>query len=183
MLLRNILNINISNFLAGLIAAIFYLTAGFLLGLFVNKALKKLSKQARLEKGRSYNFIRLFITIITWSIYILFIYLALVELNIPLFTRWLTSILVVIPAVTGALVLIVVGFTIATYLKNVIEESKIDGGKILSETLYFFALYVFSVFALKTALITIDSQIVNYLILILTGIIGLGIAYRNVRKE
>ena len=183
MLLRNILNIDISNFLAGLLAAVFYLIVGFLLGILINKLLKKWSKNTGLEKLRSYNFIKLFINVITWSIYILFIYLALVELNIPLFTRWLTSILIAVPSFTGGLILIVVGFTISTYLKNVIDESKIDGFKILSDLLYFFVLYVFSAFALKTALITFDGEIVNYLIIILTGVVGLGVMYMRVRKE
>jgi len=183
MLLRNILNIDISNFLAGLLAAIFYLILGFLLGFLIGKGLKKWSKKAGLEKGRSYNFIELFINVISWSIYILFLYLALVELNVPIFTRWLTSILVVIPALTGALVLMVLGFTISTYLRNVIEESRIEGGVLFSNLLYYFVLYIFTVFAFKTALISVDSRIVNYLIIILTGIIGIGVAYYKIRKE
>lgn len=183
MLLRNILNIDISNFLAGLLAAVFYLIMGFLIGFSLNKILKKWSMSAGLHKVRSYNFIKLFITVITWSIYILFFYLALVELNIPLFTRWLTSILIAIPSFTGALLLIVIGFAISTYLKNVISESKIDGGEILSNLLYFFVLYVFTIFAIKTALISVDKEIINYLILIMTGIIGFSVAYHKVRRE
>ena len=183
MLLRNILNIDISNFLAGLIAAFFYLIVGAVLGTVVNRMLKKLSKKAGLEKGRSYNFIKLFVTLITWSIYILFFNFALVELNIPLFTRWLTSILIIIPSLTGALVLIVAGFTIATYLRGVIEESRIDNWKVLSQLFWFFVLYVFTIFAFKTALISVDSKIVNYLIVILSAVIGIGITYSALRKN
>ena len=120
---------------------------------------------------------------ITWSVYVLFIYLALVELNIPLFTRWLTSILIAFPSFTGALILLVVGFTIATYLKGVIEESRIPEYKTLANIFWFFVLYVFGVFAIKTALISVDPTTVNYLIIILTAVIGIGVVYWKIRKE
>ncbi|MBS3074482.1 hypothetical protein J4447_03440 [Candidatus Pacearchaeota archaeon] len=183
MLLKDILQIDIGDFFTNLIFAAVLIVAGVILGTLVNIILKKMAKKGELDKARSYNFIKLFIMVITWSIYLLFLNFALVELNIPVLTGWLSSILLVIPSLTGALILIVAGFAIATYLKNVIEESRIEHWKILANIFWFFVLYIFTVFAFKTALISINSTIVNWLIVIMSGVVGAGLTYHIVRKK
>ena len=180
--MRDILGLDWNEVLTNLIFAAVLMAVGILLGILINWILKKIAKKARLDDGRSYNFVRLFITVITWSIYILFLNLALVQLDIPTFTNWLSSILLVIPALTGALVLIAVGFAIATYLKTIIEDSRIEDYKVLSRLLWFFIIYIFSTYALKTALISIDSTTTNWLLIVLTGIVGAGVAFYAVKK-
>ena len=137
----------------------------------------------RLEKTRGYSFIEMFIVVIKWSIYVLFLNFALLQLGIPEFTEWLTSILVVIPSLSGALILITIGFAIATYLKMVIEDSKIDGWETLSQIFYFFTMYIFLVFAFKTALYALDSMTTNILVVILSTIIVAGYVFWKIRKK
>jgi len=129
------------------------------------------------------SFVSLFISIVKWSIYILFLNFALVQLGIPQFTEWLTAILVVIPAIVGALVLIGVGFSVASYLKEIIQDSRVSGWEILSQILFVFVNYIFIVFAFKTALMSLDARIVNYLVLILTGAAGLTVALYYFKKK
>jgi len=183
MLLEDLLSIDYNSFITNLVFAAIIVIIGFLLGTAINFLLKKLAKKAELDRGRGYNFIRLGITVITWSIYLLFLNFALIQLNIPTLTNWLSSILLIIPALTGALILLVVGFAIATYLRGVIEESRIPEYKTLASIFWHFVLYVFSIFALKTALISLEGRIVNYLILILTFLIGGAVAYSTIKKK
>jgi hypothetical protein len=96
---------------------------------------------------------------------------------------WLTSILVVIPAIVGALVLIGAGFAVASYLKEIIEDSRVSGWEILSEILFIFVNFIFIIFAFKTALISLDKTIVNYLLLIITGATALFVSLYYARKK
>ncbi|MEK6820764.1 MAG: hypothetical protein AABX71_03570, partial [Nanoarchaeota archaeon] len=166
-----------NQFIINIIVAAALIVIGIILGKTVKFLLKKSFDKARIEKVVKYGFIELFLAVIKWAIYIIFINLALIKLNIPQFTSWLTNILVVIPALVGALILIAAGFAIATYLKDLIEESRVEGWKILSRLFFFFVLYVFMVFAFKTALISIDKDTVNLLVVILSTISAAAIAW------
>jgi len=160
-----------------IIITVSLLIIGFVLGKISVKILRKLSERGEINKIMRPSFIELFVVLVKWSIYLLFINLALRQLNLPQLTSWLGSILVVIPALIGALLLIAIGFIIATYLKDTIEESKVLNWKILSNTIFYFIFYVFLIFAFKTALISLDSWMVNTLIVIFTAIISVGTTF------
>jgi hypothetical protein len=167
-------------FLTNLVIAIILIVIGIFLGKLVKLLLRKLFDRIKLKKKINPEFIDLFLVIIKWSIYILFINAALIQLGIPIFTNWLTTILGVIPALTGALIIISIGFAIGTYLKEVIIESKLKNGDILGEIFFLFTNYIFIIFAIKTALISIkDIFITNLLVLIFTilGAVALIIYY------
>jgi len=170
-------------FLINLIIAIILIAIGFFLGKFLKFILRKVIEKANIDKTARKSFIELFLTIVQYSIYILFIVLALDVLGIPQLTSWLTSVLVVIPALVGALFLIAAGFAIAIYLKDLIEESNVLGWQILSMIFFYFVIYIFLVFAIKTALISQDKSTVNTIIIILTAIIGAAVAYWHVKKS
>jgi len=170
-------------FLINIIQAVIFLIAGILIGILIKFILKKLIEKANLQKIVRQSFIELFVSIIKWSIYILFLSLALKQLEIPELTNWLTSILTIIPALVGALLLIAAGFAIAVYLRDLIEESNILYYKVLSIIVFYFVLYVFCIFALKTALISLDKNIVNIIVIILTGLTFAGIVYWHARQK
>jgi MFS family permease len=174
---------DINLFTINLILAVILLGVGIFLGKFVKFLLRKIIEKAEVEKTTRKSFIDLLLTVAKWSIYIMFVALALDQLGIPQLTSWLTSILVVIPALVGALLLIAVGFAIAAYLRDIIEESGILGWKILSMIFFYFILYVFLVFAIKTALISQDRDTVNIIVIVLTTIVAAAIAYWHVKKS
>jgi len=180
-LANEVLGMTAKELIINSVIALVLIVAGIIIGKIVNYVLMKMIDKARIERTPSYNFFRMLTVIIKWGVYILFLNLAISQLGIPQFTYWISEILIVIPAMVGALLLIVVGFAIAIYLKKEVEESKVESAKILSNILFFFILYVFMVFALKTALISMDSVTVNILVIILTGIIGMAIAYRAIK--
>jgi len=175
--------IDLNVFLVNLILAVVIFLVGFGLGWIVKVILKKLIENSEIEKTTSKSFINLFLTIIKWSIYLLFVSLALKQLGIPELTSWLTSILVVIPAFVGALILIAVGFAIAVYLKDLVEESKILGWQVLSMILFYFVLYVALVFALRTALLSQDKTTVNIIMIIFTAAAAFGVAFWHLKNK
>jgi hypothetical protein len=174
---------DINLFIINLILATVLLGIGILLGKFVKFVFRKGIEKAGIETTTKKSMIELFLTVIKWSIYILFVSLALDQLGIPQLTSWLTSVLVVIPALVGALLLIAVGFAIAIYLKSIIEESEIEGWQILSEIFFYFILYVFMIFAIKTALISQDKSTVNMVVIILTAIVAAALAYSHIKGK
>ena len=175
--------VDIDIFIINIIIAVILVAVGIFLGKFIGAILKKLVEQAGLSRTAKKNFVNLLLTIIKWSIYILFVSLALDQLGIPQLTNWLTSILVVIPALVGALLLITLGFTIVIYLKDLISETEILEKNVLSMIIFYFILYVFIVFALKTALISLDKNTVNTIIIVLTAVVSAAIAYSHVKKR
>ena len=156
---------------------------GIFVGKILAKMLKKLSTKLELQKKIRGSFIDLFLVIIKWSVYILFFNLALNQLEIPALSEFLTNTLIVIPAFTGALVLIAGGFAIAVYLREVIEDSEVTGWRMISLIMFYFIIYVSLIYALKTALISLDDIVSNYAIIGLTIIFGIAIAYYSVKKE
>ncbi len=174
---------DINLFIINLILAAVLIIVGIFLGKFVKFIIRKGIEKAGVERTTKKSFIELFLTVIKWSIYILFISLALDQLGIPQLTSWLTSTLVVIPALVGALILIGMGFAIAIYLRDLIEESNIIGWQVLSTIFFYFVLYVFMIFAIKTVLIGQDKETVNIIIIILTAVVGAAVAYWHVREK
>jgi len=180
----SILNLgSLDVFLVNFIVAAILFGVGIILGRFVTRILRRSAERTRVESTVRKSFVELFITVIRWSIYIIFINLALAQLNIPQLTDWLISVLVVIPALTGALLILGAGFVLAQYLKEIIRESKIEGWEMLSMILFYFVIYIFLVFAIKTALIKQDKNIVNIIILIFTGVVSAAVAYWHVKKR
>src|SRR3989344_719114 len=175
--------ININTFLINLIFAIILLVIGIVFGKVVRYILKKLIDKIGTERISRKSFIDLLFTVIAWSIYLLFISLALKQLKIPALTTWLTSILLFIPALVSSLILISIGFALAVYLRDLIEESEILGWKVLSNLLFYFVLYIFVVYSLKISLISLEPLISNIIILLFTLIGGSAVAYAIIKKE
>jgi len=177
-----VLGMTVKQLVTNIIYAAVLIAVGIVLGQFVKYILKKIVEKSEFKVSQR-SFISLFISIVKWSIYVLFLNFGLIQLGIPQFTDWLTNILVVIPALVGALLLIGVGFAIASYLKEVVEDSRINGWQVLSEILFIFVNFVFIIFAFKTALISLDTAIVNYLLLIAAGAAALGISLWYAKKK
>ena len=173
----------INTLIISIVLAVFIFIIGLVFGRIINSMMKKLVEQAEMEKMAKLSFIKLFLTVIEYSIYILFLNFSLEVLGIPWLTGWITSILIVIPALVGALLLIVAGFVIAVYLRGIIDESKIINHKILSTIVFYFITYVFSIFALRTALISLDRNTINIIVIILTALTFAGVVYHEVRKK
>jgi len=176
-------DVDMNLFLIKFLLAILFIIVGIFLGKIIKYILKKISDRLELEKKVKGSFIDLFLTVVKWSIYIIFVNMALIQLPIPSLTILLSKILIVIPALVASLVIIAIGFGIAVYLREIIEDSEVTGWKILSQYFFLFILYVAGVYALKIALISLDDLISNILIGVFSVIVGVGVAYYFVKKE
>ncbi len=176
-------NIDVNQLIVRGIISIGIILVGIFLGAIVNFSLKKLSQKLELNKKIRGSFIELFLVVIRWSIYIIFISIGLNRLEIPTLTNFFTNILITIPAFTGALVLLAIGFIIAIYLREVIEDAEVTGWDLISKVVFYFVLYLFGVYALKTALISFSENTSNLIIIILTAVISSSLAYIFVKKE
>jgi len=156
---------------------------GIFLGRLLRTSLKKASQKLDINKYIRGSFIDLFLVVIELSIYILFINLGLNYLGIPALTNFLTNILIVIPAFTGALVILAIGFAIAIYLREVIEDAEITGWDLISKVIFYFILFITGIYAIKTALIPISEELTNWIIIVLTATLPITIAILITKKQ
>jgi len=163
------------------ILALVLIIVGIGIGRISYIILSKLVNKFNIKNNIRESFLRLFLSIIEWSIYIIFIDLALKQLDIPLITGIITKVIIVIPAITSALLLIGIGTGIAFYLREVIEDSEILGWKMISMYFFYFILYVCGIYSLKIALISVETVFVNIFIAILTLVISVSLAYYHLK--
>jgi hypothetical protein len=166
-----------------IIIGLLILLVGIVVAHVVVVLLRNFIKRNGVDKIVHKSAIHLFAAIIRWSIYILFLNIALLKLNLPELTSWLVPILAMIPALVGAIALIAIGFLMALYLRDIIEDSKIEDSKILSRIIFYFILYVFVIFGFKTAMINQDKTTINTIIIILSAISGAGITFWYAKKK
>lgn len=156
---------------------------GLIFGNLINFGLKKLFKKIELEKKIRIGILDLFRAIVRWSVYIIFLGLGLTQLGTTNLTQSIMSVLIIVPTFMGALIIIIIGFSIAHFLKRIIKESGINGVGILSEFVFYFVIYLSGVYALKIALVSMGEQVTNYLIMILTAVFGIVGAYLFIKKN
>lgn len=176
-------SINLNDFILTFLFSLLILFIGVIFGKLVSFGLKKLSNQLQLNQHIKGSFVDLTLTIIRWSIYILFTNLALNQLEIPILTKFFGAILVTIPAFTGALILLLIGFSIAYYLKRIIINSEIKSAESVSLIFFYFVMYLFGVYSIKTAFISFNSSLSMYVILLFSAALFFGIAYNMTKKH
>jgi len=174
---------NINAIIINSILAAFLFIAGIFIGWIIVLILRRVIEKTNLKRYIRHSFIELVLTVFRWSIYIIFLNLALQQFNIPEITNWITSILLIFPALVGSLILIGIGFAIAVYLSELINESGIIKAEVLSMIMFYFITYVFVVFAAKTALISLDKNTVNIIIISLTIVVALAISLWQIKKQ
>ncbi|MBU0957971.1 MAG: hypothetical protein KKF56_04140 [Nanoarchaeota archaeon] len=178
---ESIYSINLNEVLLNVIIAVALIVVGVILGKVVMVLLRRLSERLRLEKIIKYNFIEFVLVVVKWAIYVIFINMAFIQLDIPSITNGITAVLSVFPTLVAALLLIVVGFGIATYLRDLIIETGIENETILAGIIYYFTIYIFVFFGLKSVLGGQDRNFVDMLILIVTALIGIGLVQGHLK--
>lgn len=168
--------------LSGLVS-LFLIILGIALGKSISYLLTKLGNGLDMGKKIRPSFLGLIITLIRWSIYLVFLNLALLQLPIQNISSFTTNILLVIPIFIGAIILIVLGFAIGNYLKEVVEESQIHGSKFLSHYLFYFVIFVTGIYALKIILFSFKDSILDYVILVPVVAFVFGVTYHLLRKN
>jgi len=166
------------SFLPNIIGAIILLIIGWVVGSLLGKAIRKGLIRYKIDQ----RFIRkpvfklsdLFPTLISWVVYLFFIWSAIEFLAIESLMVPFRTIFSFLPMLIGAVIIIVIGYALAEYVRQQVEKSKLTFSGLVGKFLFFLILYVSITLALP--LIGIDVSLLNNLLLIVVGSAGVGLA-------
>ncbi len=170
------------NFLPRLGGAIVLLIIGWVVGSLVGRGVKKIliryKIDQRIGRGRKpfFRLSEIFPLLISWIIYLVFIQAALSEevLGIPTLAEMVGAIISFLPGLLEGVIIVIVGYALAEYIREQIERSKLVYSEIVGNVLFFFIIYVS--IALALPLWGINPSLVNNILLIIIGSIGAGLA-------
>ena len=175
--------VTLNEFILRVLFAILIIIGGIVLGKVIDILLRSLSETTGIKKHVRGSFIDLTLLIIRWSVYLIFLNMAIAELEISTLTLFFSKILLTIPAFTAGLLILILGFALAFYLRRIIKTSETKWWELVSQLVFFFVLLMFVIYSMKTALILLDEVMVNVLIGIIVTIGSAGAVYFFVKKE
>lgn len=170
------------NFLPNLVSALILLVIGLVIGKVVGRVVKEVLDKLKVDYYVSethkpmISLSSLFSVVARWWIYLAFVSAALSRdvLGITQLAIWITEITSFIPRIIGASLIVVVGYALGEYIKGHIRSTKTLWGVMVGKMLFFFIIYV-SV-ALALPILGIGSALVNNILLVIIGSVGLGVA-------
>ncbi len=173
---------NTVGFLPNLISAVILLVIGLVVGKIVSRVVKEVLIRVKLDyyvsesKKPVYSLADIFSLVTRWWIYLAFITAALSRevLGITYLATWVAEINAFIPRIIGASVILVVAFVLAEYIKSHIKKTNSLWGAVVGKVLFFFVMYV--AIALALPILGVSSTLVNNILLVIIGSVGLGVA-------
>jgi hypothetical protein len=166
--------------LPNMITAILILVIGFIAGKVVSKVSKEVLMRVKIDKYITekekfkISISDLGSLISKWVVYILFIQMGVAALGITELTVLVSSAVNFLFGAVGAVVIILVGYIFAYFVKDEIVHSKTFYGDVVGNLIFFLIVYV-SV-ALALPFVKIDPTLINWLLIVIVGSLGLGLA-------
>jgi hypothetical protein len=163
-----------------MVLSIIIIIVGVLFGKFAGKLIRKIIKRAGVDKfvaQEDYLPIKiseLAGTLTSIILYMVFLQQAAWTLGIAAINEFVGGILTFVYGAVGASVTIIVGYSLATYLKDKVINSKTIYSDMLGKILFLLILYLSIAIALP--LIGVDATLINNLLLIVVASVGLGFA-------
>ena len=169
-------------FLPNLVGAIILLVIGLIVGKVVGRVVKEVLDKIKLDYYVSethkpvVHLSSLFSVVARWWIYLAFIAAALSRevLGITQLAIWIAEINAFIPKIIGASLILVVGYALGEYIKGHIKKTNTLWGAMVGKVLFFFIIYVS--IALALPILGISAGLVNNILLVIIGSVGLGVA-------
>ncbi|MCD6477214.1 MAG: hypothetical protein J7K26_03620 [Candidatus Aenigmarchaeota archaeon] len=164
----------------GIIGAIIALVVGFIVGKVLGKIVKEIVIRLKVdeyigqEEKFAFKISDILSLIVRWWIYLVFIQEAARYLGIAVVMQFISSIVAFLPGLIEAALIIVVGYVLAEYIKDRIISSKTIYASIVGKVIFFLMVYL-SV-ALALPFVGIDATLVNAILLVFIGSVGLGMA-------
>lgn len=170
------------NYIPNIVSAVILLIIGLLLGKSIGWFAKeclvrlKIDDYLPLKKRKMTSFSEIFSLIIKWWIYLAFVAAALSEqiLGIKPISLWVESIVRFIPNIIGSALIIIVGYLLGEFISTEIRKSETFYSSLVSKVIFFLIIYVS--IALALPVLGISADLVNNILLIIIGSIGLGLA-------
>jgi len=160
-------------------AAIILLIIGWVLGKVIGTTIKGILKKVKMDSyfkiSKEVKFSALISVIISWVIYLVFIQSAVDVLGITSLIVFFGKVVSLITGLLGGIVIITIGYLIAKYVQKEIEDSKKEYSKLLGQVIFLFTLVISTSMAFKVTNV-IPTDLIDNIILIVVGTIGLGVA-------
>ena len=170
------------NYVPNVISAIILLVVGLIVGKIVGRVLKEVLIRIKLdryllgEKKIPISITNILVVIVKWWIYLAFITAAVSKeiLGVETLANWMATINNFIPNVVGAALVVIVGYVIGEYIKDQINKTKTVYANMVGKVMFFLIMYVSVAIALP--ILGIPATLVNNILLVIIGSLGLGIA-------
>lgn len=157
------------------------LIIGWIVGRIVGRVTRKIILKLKVDqyitrkKKPLFRLSDIFSIIFRWTVYLIFIWAAVETLGIAALTEFIRAIVMnFIPGLVKAIVVIVVGYALAEYIKKQVDKSKVEYSNIIGNILFWLIIYIAISMALP--LIGIETELLNYILLIIIGSFGVGLA-------
>ncbi len=166
--------------LPGILAAAITLVIGFIAGKVASKIVKEILVRSNADKylakkeHLNLEISSLGSLITRWIIYLVFIQQAAIFLGVEAITIFIGSLISYIPGIIEGVVVIIVGYALAVYLKESVLSSKTVYADLVGKVIFFLVLYI-SV-ALALPFVGVNPSLVNNMLLVIIASIGLGLA-------
>ncbi|NIM46621.1 MAG: hypothetical protein GTN40_00465 [Candidatus Aenigmarchaeota archaeon] len=164
-----------------LLWAIIWLLIGFIVGKIGGWLVKQFLVKMKLDQ---YVFERdkfkmklsdIFAALVRWILYLSFILVAATYLTFaPQLANLITYAIGFLGGVVEATIIIVIGYSLSYYIKEQVIKTKTLYGDIVGNVIFFLILYV-SV-ALALPFVGIDTQLINWILIVVVASLGLGMA-------
>lgn len=173
------------NFLPNLAASVILIVVGIIVGWIFGRITKEILRRLRVDKRLKLpergilSIEGIFPPIVNWGIFLLFLQEAFVQLGIVVLTTFLSELLSFIVGLIMAAIVIVVGYLLGNYLATKIRESRTRYSEIIASAVLFLVVYIAVALSLPFICIgdrCLDPFIINSILLIMLGSIGLGLA-------
>ena len=126
----------------------------------------------------------IFPKVFSWTIYIVTLQAAVDVLGIPAFSSFIGGIIFFIPGLVKAILVVVIGYAVAEYVRTAILKSDVEYADIMANVLFFLIVYMSVVMALP--LVGIDPFLVNAIMIIVIAAAAFAVAAAlapSMRKE
>jgi hypothetical protein len=168
--------INLPYFLWALMALLLGFLAGRFGGWLVKQFLMKIKlDQFIFERDKfKMKLSDIFSVMTRWIIYLLFLMYAVSFLGVPEITQLIASAISFLTGAVEAAVIIIVGYSLATYIKEQVMHTKTFYADVVGNIILFLITYVSISIALS--LIGINTELINWILIVIVASFGIGMA-------
>jgi hypothetical protein len=172
--------LSIVDFLPSLVGSAIILFAGVVTGWILGRIVKeilvrfRIDERLKLPKRGIFSTRDVFPLITSWIIYLAFIQEALKQLRITMLTNFVSGIMRFLAGVLEGIIIILIGYAFGEYVSRKIRETKTPYSELVAKAVFFLVLYI--AIALALPFVGIDPFIVNAILLVIIGSVGVGLA-------
>ncbi len=161
-----------------LVGAFLLLLIGWILGRIAERLVLELLKRFRTDNyfkiGKNVRISEIISLLTSWIIYLVFISAAVDYLRILTLTLFFSNIVSFLSRLLSGTVILLVGYTVASYVQKQVEEIKTGYSEVLGQVIFFFSLII--TISMAFQVVGIPTDLLNGIILLLVGGIALGMA-------